>query len=502
MKNSSTPVLLGFVFLAMLFGSAVAILGGLVPVVAALVLLLVVLTLTDFRIGVLILIFLVPFQKTVWLPSFTGFNLINYFTVTTLAAVVANRLFRGIPVARFPRYMVWFYVVPILLATAYGARSVGQVPHYFLAIVESYETVRKYAMDLTVRPMMTVLLAWMLGTAVLNSRNPERFLIPVMLAPILIALPALGLVAWSGFDLGFLSSSSIAARQAMNRVGLHANTLGPLLATGLTLQVFVLPKLTGAIGRSFLLAGMSLTAVVLALTFSRGGYLIAAIGVFAFLIDQRKIRYLFYAVLALGLVAVPFGEAMFDRVSTGFGGGASSMPFSTSQPDALTAGRVMIWMNLLPDVLRSPLWGSGVGSIAWSRAVTSGLVMVGHPHNLYLHILMDMGVIGLAMMLYVFWKMYFSFRHWATLSGMPPALVAAFKGASAGFIGLLVNGFTNGYYIYDEQQLCIWLMFGIGLAYLPLRGPKPSKNTALVSGSILPSVTALNAGTPTYRALK
>ena len=69
----------------------------------------------------------------------------------------------------------------------------------------------------------------------------------------------------------------------------------------------------------------------------------------------------------------------------------------TDQQDQLTAGRVWIWTQLLPEFLDSPIWGSGVGSTAWSTMVKNGLY-INHPHNLYLRILLDMGVLGMLLM--------------------------------------------------------------------------------------------------------
>lgn len=459
-----SPISVAAAFVAVLFGLITAVFGGLVSIALALILILVGLTLRDFRVGLVVLMILIPFQNTVWLPSFTGFNLINYFTAATLGSLLLKRFFQGIPLVKVPASLLWLYLLPIILATALGVLSVDRVPLHFLAIVESYMTKRKYVMDLAVRPLLTILTAWMLGTAVLNSKAPERFLVSIVLGPILMAVPSIVFLAMTGFSLDFLSSSSVSARMLLDQIGLHPNDLGPLLATGLILQLFLLPHIDRGLTRILLLAATAIVACGLLLTFSRGGYLVAVVGVGYFIFTRRKLHHLAILLIGVAVLGAIFGGAFMDRVTTGVSGGFGGA-IGSARPDELTAGRVMIWRYLWPDALGSPIWGSGLGSIAWSWAVTSGLVVVGHPHNLYLRIFMDMGALGLGAILAFYWWVFRHFRRMAKSKGLPPVVNAAFDGISAAFIGFLVNGLSNGNYVSVEAQVCIWMMFGLGLGY-------------------------------------
>src|SRR5687767_13720369 len=83
-----------------------------------------------------------------------------------------------------------------------------------------------------------------------------------------------------------------------------------------------------------------------------------------------------------------------DRVMRGFGGDLN----------ALTTGRTgEIWLPLLPELWRSPFIGNGLSSILWSEAMRSERILqVGHAHNAYLETLLNMGVIGLLLVLSFF----------------------------------------------------------------------------------------------------
>ena len=86
---------------------------------------------------------------------------------------------------------------------------------------------------------------------------------------------------------------------------------------------------------------------------------------------------------------------MQDRLGTGLRAGALGDTTQVEHDD-LTAGRVHGWTLLAPEVLDSPWIGSGLGSTQWSAAVAAGLYRANHPHNIYLELLMDLGLLGFA----------------------------------------------------------------------------------------------------------
>jgi len=102
-----------------------------------------------------------------------------------------------------------------------------------------------------------------------------------------------------------------------------------------------------------------------------------------------------------------------------------------------------IWAPLFPELLDSPFWGKGIGSVMWSRAMTEGrLPPISHPHNAYLQAYMDMGLIGL-MLLLAFW-IYIWARclRYGKDRRLPVNLQAFFQGTAAGILAFLVAGFA------------------------------------------------------------
>jgi O-antigen ligase len=106
-----------------------------------------------------------------------------------------------------------------------------------------------------------------------------------------------------------------------------------------------------------------------------------------------------------------------------------------------------------------------------------------HPHNLYLAILMDLGVVGLAALAWLYAKYLRGCRRLATDAALSPTMREFFAGGHAAIIGLLVMGLTNGNFMPGAQVTYHWFLLGFLFAYwqraqLPREAP-PRKPLSL-----------------------
>lgn len=455
-----------FLFLAFFYGAIAALFGGVAALILFFPVLPVIFTLKDFRIGLIALIFITPFQNTPFLPSFTGFNIVNYLTAATFGSMMLAYITGRIKLAPFPRYVWWLYILPVFLAGLYGLSHLNEVAFSYDSVtVAIYETPKKYLAEMIIKPSFLLLVAWMLGTAVVNSKRPTLLLIPIVIGPILPALVIMIYLLLIGFDLKFLASSQ--ARSVLSNIGLHANDLGVLLALGLSIQLFLLPVVNGK-ARIGLLGCIAIAGAALVLTFSRGSYLAALVPIIFFILSLRKISYFLVIFVGLAILSIVFGETIWIRISTGFSAapGATFTAGGGMSGEELSAGRFWIWQHLMHDVWRSPIWGSGVGSTVWTDAAHSGVIRVGHPHNLYLRALLDMGFIGLGLIVLFYIKVFGHFKKLSNRVDIDPLFRAAFKGIMYGFAGFLIAGMVGHNYVTDQTQTYLWLMFGVGMAFL------------------------------------
>src|SRR5579872_6920522 len=92
-SNMNKGLMMYSAFLAVIFGAIIAIFGGPIAFLLFAPILPIIFLLRDFRIGVVLLIFLLPIQHTLLLPSFTGFNIVTYLAATTFLSMCVSHYF-------------------------------------------------------------------------------------------------------------------------------------------------------------------------------------------------------------------------------------------------------------------------------------------------------------------------------------------------------------------------------------------------------------------------
>lgn len=263
-------------------------------------------------------------------------------------------------------------------------------------------------------------------------------------------------------------------------LGLHSNDVGLILVAGMWALIVAIPLLRGRSRLWTAMAWSAVLAIVLAigLTNSRASMLAAgAVGiVFGFL----RWRKLLLAVPIAAVVACLLSPSISGRLGLGVGDldptGKESMNW-----DEVSAGRVTnIWPPTIDQIQESPI--VGYGRLAILRTPMFYKIVDSeegscptHPHNAYLEILLDAGLIGLVIIL-------------AAFVGLP---VVAFSARSpdkvlecvryaglAGAIPLLVMGFSGQSFWPREAIDVILCLYALQVA-----GYRVSRSEQLVSGS-------------------
>jgi hypothetical protein len=449
----------GLALLGAFWGSAVAV-ADLNALYLCVSLLGCVFILRDFRIGVVLLIMLMPISSSSIFPramlGITGLNPLNLLLVGTLGSCLLQGLFDG-SIRRFlPGRLLWLYVVPFLIAGAIGSRHVDDIPPVFFAYnALEFHDAAGYLRDLVVKPLYLVIFALLVGAAVSRSGKPENFLVPMLISIWAMGLMVIVFVFLSGIAMHTLASMD--SRTFLSPLGMHANDLGRLYAVAYALLLFIWAESKDAGLRLALLASMGMVVVALVLTFSRGAFLGFIVVNVLFLLWRHNARALIFLGLltALALLALP--GAVYDRVGTGFGSGL----------DTISAGRIEgIWVPLLPEVLRSPIYGDGLASILWSKAlrVGGGITMpagVTQAHNAYLDTVLDMGIAGLILVCAYFVHVWKGFRALGVDPALSPTMHGFYLGAAAGLASFLVAGIAGSRLTPAAEQVFLWLAIGM-----------------------------------------
>jgi O-antigen ligase len=420
--------------------------------------------LLDYRIGAVLLVALLPVSATSIFPrglmGITGLNPINLLLAATLVAYLAKGRLEH-PGALLPRPLVLLYMLPIVAAGVMGTMHVDDIhPGFYEQLVINYTNWSGYLRDTVIKPLLTVLAAALVGAAVAKARKPEPFVLALAVGACLLALVMLGFILASGVRLGWLASAR--ARAFFDQIGTHANELGRVFVTAYALLLFAWWETKTEKAKVALFAALGVLSLCIVLTFSRNAFLGFFLVNGLFLIWRFNAKKLGLALLGTAVAVALAPEAVYRRLTYGF---------DTGSADAVSAGRIEhIWLPLVPDALQSPLWGQGLDSILWSHAMTSGSVLfVGHPHNAYLQAILDMGVIGLALMVAYYWTVWRGFRALGSNAYLSPLMRGFFQGACAALVAFAVSGLTGGSLRPQPENVLLWIAIGIMYGLLARR---------------------------------
>jgi O-antigen ligase len=455
--------------LALAVGSGYALaLGEMAGLYVALSLIGGVAVLLDFRLGAVLLLVMLPASASTTFPhtlmQITGLNPLNLLFLATLGAyLIHGRLMRRGAPPLVPVPLVALYIVPIALAGLNGMSHVREIPSFFYEIgTVSFYTGIQYLLATLVKPMVLVGVVIVIGAAAARSQKPERFILPIAISAWLFALIQIGFVIMDGPSIATLALAE--ERGFYGPLGMHANDLGRLHLFAFALLLFVWADTKRPGMKLFLTLTLGLLGIALVLTFSRAALAGAVIVGALFLMWKFNARSLSLALIAVVLAALFGADALYSRMTLGFGQGA----------DAVSAGRIDgIWLPLLPELAKSPVWGQGLNSILWSfPMVTESMLRVGHPHSAYLEALLDMGIVGLVVLLAFYAHVWKEFRALGVNASLSPELRGLFQGAAAALIAFLAACVVGSSLRPDAESAYLWI--AIGLMY-GLRGRRPAR---------------------------
>jgi len=424
------------------------------------------------RRGLIVLSILVPLCASTRTPhqllGVTGLNPLNLTLLATLAGLFLQMVFPGnrrpltlkqLPV---PAALAVLMVLPMVLAVAHGSFSVGLIPATFQRMGDiSFSDAGGYLRDVLVLPLLSVFAGLLLGLVVRVDGTAQN--------RAYLYAPLVGVCAFAGLFLvnAFASLGSLQAMADENArdalaaaAGMHPNEVSLMFNCALAWALFT-ARAAPPRSRIALWSVAALMSVASLLTFSRGGFIGLLIVVIAYTLEMRRFMWIAAASALVLVGALSLPGAVIERLSTGLG---------QTDLNALSAGRVtQIWPLLLPVIGDHWLLGSGMESILWSPPVRNGALLVSQPHNAYLGLLLDYGVVGAVMILSFHVWCWFDLRRLARrieggALGEVVGIWAQFVRATSVMLPvLMVQAVTDNRLTPTPSQTLMWL--AIGLAF-------------------------------------
>lgn len=450
-----------------LTGAALAVFFGLMASVASVFALIVILSLLfsalalfNYRIGVVLLILLMPLADTRLFPhemfGITGLNPFNLLLLLTLVSYFLPRLTQRESYTLFPSYFYYLYLLPIMVAALVGSFHVGDIQHSrYIDFVLSFNNKLSYVRDLVIRPLFMPIIAYLIAAAVRDSKSPERFLGLGMFAVVAIAIFEVVVLLWLGHGI----FAALKQRDLLSVTGMHANQLGPFFGLTYGMALYLRAHTTSFWPRILATFAILISLVAGMLSFSRGGYVIFAIVTVIYLVSRRNLKTLAVGMIFIALAGLAAPQEFYDRIELGFENGPG---ITASSPDELSAGRFYIWSKAIDDLPEALPIGNGIGSFMWSTAIRSGAVrFMGHPHNTYLRTLLDFGLPGSILIFLFFRRIYKGWRTASMDEKLSPMMRGFFEGVSVSFIGYMIFAFTSSGVLPEPDQFFLWVAMGI-----------------------------------------
>ena len=431
--------------------------------------------LIDYRIGVILLILTMPISASSIFPhemlGLKGVNPLNLLIFATLAAYSFRCFFMKTSYRLVPKVWLWYFIIPVLLAGLHGVPHVSEIPPFLVDLILSFDESGGYLRDMVIKPMLLVVFALMVGAVSHSQSRPQWLLIPVLISIWIMCLTVVIYFLLSGAHFAELAKST--ERGFLVPLGIHPNDLGRLYATAYALLLYSLRGVPTGFTRIIILISVGLVCIALALTFSRAAFLaFAVINVFYFFMQRNfKTIALGFGFVLIMMFALP--GAIYERISVGFGPDAKAAEISAGRTDE-------IWLPLLPEILKSPLIGGGLGSTMWSDAMKAQRMLpVGHPHNAYLKAVLDMGFAGLLLLAIFYRRSWRLLRELRLRTDLAPQLRYFFEGASVGLVAYLLVGMSGSWLDPGPDQVFLWL--ALGMAYGVAAKPTPMSSGATLS---------------------
>jgi O-antigen ligase len=233
-----------------------------------------------------------------------------------------------------------------------------------------------------------------------------------------------------------------------NNMGLNANEIGGL---GVAVLAYNLGKTKEQFTKLDLVS-ISSSLLVIVFTLSRMAF-IATLLIFLFTLKKLTLKQKITSISLLVIVIMAFTPLLLSRINYGISDRSDAKSVHKEvNANELSAGRVdYVWIPSLHMIEEHPVLGDGLLSI-WKGEylVPIKIMKPSHPHNAYLQIALDMGLVGILILIFFLKSMWTTAKH--------------NTGFIYAFITWLLMGLTGSTFYPELYTFPIWIYYAITCA--------------------------------------
>jgi len=397
-----------------------------------------------------------------------GLNPWNFMMLNVLLSWWVHRRREGL-VWDMPRYMVvlsacYLFVVVwsyCRMAVDYQTLDVFNAPDADVHI--------NYTFAWVTSEFLINCVKWLLPAILLYDacRTRERTLVALALVLVLyfiIAIQVIQCMPMSAATASAAELSRMAARDLDGAVGYFRTELSMMLAGASWAILSTVVLVRKRRDKVLVLGAAAVVALAQALTGGRAGYV--TWGLTGLILCLLRWRWLLPGIPAVILAVCLFLPSVRDRMLQGFVG--TNGEFQQETDDfVITSGRTLAWSYVIPKIEESPIIGYGRQAMVREGIYQHILAdhegeTFPHPHNAYLEVLLDNGIVGfmLIMPIYVV-ALVLSLR---LLKDRSDPLFGAIGGVAAALIlGLMFASMGSQSFYAKESAVGMWAAIGLML---------------------------------------
>ncbi len=446
--------------------------------------------LTDFTLGSAIV--LIPIGHVSFMPQalfgIPGISLTN-FVFLTAAACVLREAGLGNAFRNLPRYFTPAVVVFGILFIVAVLRTAADVDSLLLREnVERPTPFRVLVLEglLSAKFVALGFLVALRGIQRGSLATAEKSLLvlTIVLFPIIVTFYVMGVTAPPNGELLYdMGRDSIA-----DNFGVHTNYLGRM---AVYLLLFAVVS-TNLAWKPLRCAAIFCAIALIEVSFSRTSW-IAGTLLLLFALRRNSTADRLLVAASIAVVSLALLPQLAERSEYGLEGTSEPEVAQTEVPDdvpsipvpaaepapepafeldpqevtetlhRVAAGRTSnIWPSVMPIFYAHPIFGQGLFSVFRPVDPEAKRIAYNHPHNAYLEVALDMGVVGLAVVAWMMWGF------WRLGRFYPP-----FRYLVAGW--LLVS-MTGGSFYPQLQNALNWIVLGMAVAARENSGSRPNSS--------------------------
>ena len=283
---------------------------------------------------------------------------------------------------------------------------------------------------------------------------------------------------------GLIGADDLASRalRVLDRdLGYHRVNLAAITASAAWAFLAAKPILNTRFRGVIAVGGFGLCTIAMIATGGRMGMLawIAAALVFGFL-RWRKLLVVVPIVSILAVLVIP---GLQDRVLQGFGGSdddrneeqiqrrAAMGAIDESGRDrySITSGRIVVWPMVFEKAMEKPFFGHGQIAMQRTGIVSRlrtelNITSFGHPHNAYLQLFIDTGLVGVIIVGMFYWLLFRnSVRAFRAPESQTQYVIASI--VIAFFVVNLAASLGSQSFYPKQGATLFWIAIGLALAW-------------------------------------